>query len=359
MNGLVRILLIGPLPPPMGGDTRHFATLVSDLTAHRGFDVRVIDTSRGTEHSNWISNIFVSLRTMARIALQLPHVDVVSYHASDRGMFLFGPVVVALCKIARRPSILRVFGGSFGDAYRSQSAVRKAVTRRTLLSCDVMLLQTKRAVRDVESSARAKIIWFSTYIESSVRTLGPQPGAAPAGGKRCSRLVFLGHLWRTKGIETLLESAALLPGDCTIDIYGPTDEYSPEQINARGAGRVQYRGLLSHEQVDQKLWEYDCLVLPTFHPGEGYPGVIAEAFAHELPVVTTHWLAIPEIVDEECGVLIEPQNTKAFVAAVAALHDDPQRWCRMKAAAGVRARQFDHAIWAREFESICESLVRH
>ena len=358
MNGLVRILLIGPLPPPMGGDTRHFATLVSDLTAHRGFDLRLIDTSRGSEHSNWLSNIVVSLRTMARIALQLRYVDVVSYHASDRGMFLFGPVVVALCKIARRPSILRVFGGSFGDAYRSQSAMRKAVTRRTVLSCDVMLLQTKRAVRDMQFIARAKVIWFSTYIESSQRTRGPQPAASPAGGKRCSRLVFLGHLWRTKGIETLLESAARLPGDCTIDIYGPTDEYSPEQVNARGAGRVRYRGLLSHEQVDQKLWEYDCLVLPTFHHGEGYPGVIAEAFAHALPVITTNWLAIPEIVDEKCGILIEPQDTDAFVAAVAALHDEPQRWLRLKEGARRKSEQFDHAIWARKFESICESLVQ-
>ena len=37
----------------------------------------------------------------------------------------------------------------------------------------------------------------------------------------------------------------------------------------------------------ERLWEYDCLVLPTFHPGEGYPGVIAEAFVHEIPVITT------------------------------------------------------------------------
>ena len=47
---------------------------------------------------------------------QLREVDVVSYHASDRGMFLFGPVVVALSRFAGKPSILRLFGGSFGDA---------------------------------------------------------------------------------------------------------------------------------------------------------------------------------------------------------------------------------------------------
>jgi glycosyltransferase involved in cell wall biosynthesis len=355
---MLRILLIGPLPPPMGGDTRHFATLVADLNAHHEFQTRVIDTSRGSDHSNWLSNLLVSLRTISRIALQLKHVDVVSYHASDRGMFLFGPVVVALCKLAGKPSILRVFGGSFGDAYRNQSAIRKAVTRGTLFSCAAILLQTKRAVREIEGEAGAKVMWFSTYVETPNR---PPDANHPQSGspvKRCNRLVFLGHLWRTKGIETLLESAALLPDDCTIDIFGPTDEYSREEIDERGLGRVRYGGFLTHSQVGEKLWEYDCLVLPTFHCGEGYPGVIAEAFAHEIPVIATNWLAIPEIVDEECGILIEPRDAKAFVAAVASLHGDPQRWHRLKEGARRKSEQFNHAVWARRFETICESLVR-
>jgi glycosyltransferase involved in cell wall biosynthesis len=356
---MLKILLIGPLPPPMGGDTRHFATLVADLSARDAFSVRVIDTSRGLEHSNWLRNGLVSLRTVARIMSQLRRADVVSYQASDRGMLLFGPIVVALCKLARKPSILRVFGGSFGDTYRSQSAIRKAITRRTLLSCDALLLQTKRAVREIQACTRAKVSWFSTYVESPVNSPSSNRTASAAQGRRCDRFVFLGHLWRTKGIETLLDSAASLPEDCTIDIYGPLDEYSAEQINERGMGRVRYCGFLSHSQVDEKLWEYDCLALPTFHPGEGYPGVIAEAFAHGVPVITTNWLAIPEIVDEDCGILIEPQNTAALVAAIHALHADPQRWIRMKEGARLKARQFDHAVWARKFESICESLVQH
>jgi glycosyltransferase involved in cell wall biosynthesis len=353
---MVRILLVGPLPPPMGGDTRHFATLVADLTAHKAFEARVINTSRGSDHSNWIRNAVESLRAIAGIVLQLKDVDIVSYHASDRGMFLFGPFVLILCKIAGKPTIFRVFGGSFGDAYRSQGAFRKAVTRWTLFSCTVLLLQTKRAVREIQACARARVIWFSTYIVSPTRTLNLTP--LFEGEKRCERFVFLGHLWRTKGIETLLEAAASLPGNCTIDIYGPADEYSPEQINERGLGRVRYCGFLSHAQVGEKLWAYDCLVLPTFHPGEGYPGVIAEAFAHELPVITTNWLAIPEIVDEECGILIEPRDTGAFVAAVNLLYADPQYWGRLKEGARRKSQQFDHAVWSREFESISASLVQ-
>src|SRR6185369_923370 len=106
-------------------------------------------------------------------------------------------------------------------------------------------------------------------------------------------------------------------------------EYTGAAVDARGAGRVRYRGFLSHADVNRKLWEYDCLVLPTFHPGEGYPGVIAEAFAHGLPVIATRWLAIPEIVDERCGILIEPGNVRELLAAMKTLHRDSSLWRKL------------------------------
>jgi glycosyltransferase involved in cell wall biosynthesis len=352
----IRTLLIGPLPPPMGGDTRHFATLVEDLGAHERFAVTVVDTSRGERHSDPLRNLAAAMRTIFAVASRLGRVDVVSYHASDRGMVLLGPVIVGLCRLARTPVVLRIFGGSFDARYERSGTLSKWIIRRAILSADVILLQTQRLIRMLRERATGELVWFSTYIRSSARPESVASAAAP--GRACTRFVFLGHLWRTKGIETILDSAARLPGDCTIDLYGPLDEYTEEQIRSRGAGRVRYGGFLSHAQVDAKLWEYDCLVLPTFHPGEGYPGVIAEAFAHAIPVITTRWLAIPEIVSDECGVLIEPGDTDAFVRAVTELHRDPQRWRRMQQGATVQARQFDHLVWSRKFEQICEQLVQ-
>ena len=58
-------------------------------------------------------------------------------------------------------------------------------------------------------------------------------------------------------------------------------------------------------------------MLPTFYEGEGYPGAIIEAFSLGLPVISTHWKAIPEIVkDQQTGILIEPNTVEAFVKAI-------------------------------------------
>ncbi|HLA72646.1 MAG TPA: glycosyltransferase family 4 protein, partial [Steroidobacteraceae bacterium] len=299
---MIRVLLIGPLPPPMGGDTRHFAQLAADLAAHVGFAVRVVNTSRGAAHSDPWHNLVAGVRTIAALIRNLHRSDVVSFHASDRGMVLVGPWIVGLSKLVGRPVILRMFGGSFGDFWSARGAFVRAWLRRTVFAADVVLLQTRRMIGQLRGQGASELVWFSTYIRRI-----PPPADLPARkSPHCRRLVFLGHLWRTKGVETLLEAAPHLPDGVTVDLFGPLDEYTPEMLRERGAGRVTYRGFLSHDEVEKTLWNYDCLVLPTFHPGEGYPGVIAEAFAHGLPVISTRWLAIPEIVDESCGILIEP-----------------------------------------------------
>ncbi|MEO8019665.1 MAG: glycosyltransferase family 4 protein [Pseudomonadota bacterium] len=348
---MIRVLLIGPLPPPMGGDTRHFATLAADLARHPGFAVRLVNTSRGAAHSRPWHNAVMALKTIGVLVANIRRTDVVSFHASDRGMVMFAPWILAMCRLFRRPVILRLFGGSFGDYFASSGTLLRGLIRRFVLGADVVLLQTKRAMGQLQSHARGELVWFSTYIKSV------NPPAGLEIPTQCRRFVFLGHLWRTKGVEIILEAAASLPPDCTIDLFGPPDEYTREQIDARGAGRVRYRGYLRHEEVESVLWNYDCLVLPTFHPGEGYPGVIAEAFAHRLPVITTRWLAIPEIVDDSCGILVEAEDSAGFGAAVTAMHDDPRRWRAMKDAAGARAADFDHEVWARHFERLCARLV--
>jgi len=351
---LIRVLLIGPMPPPIGGDTRHFATLADDLRAHEHFSVILVNTSRGQEHSSLLRNLGTALWTLLAVARNWRRFDVVSFHASDRGMILFGPLIVTIGKLLRKPIVLRAFGGSFGDFYQASNALTKAITRIFVLSADVVLLQTQRAIRQLQPQSSGTLVWFSTYIK---RATPPTSGARSAPDN-CRHFVFLGHLWRTKGVEIILEAAPQLPPGCDIDIFGPLDDYTAETFEQRGHGRVHYRGCLTHDQVDAALWNYDCLVLPTHHPGEGYPGVIAEAFAHGLPVVTTKWLAIPEIVDDTCGILIEPRDTQAFVAALTALHRDNRLWHRLRQGARLRAEQFDHAVWSRKFEEICEALVR-
>jgi glycosyltransferase involved in cell wall biosynthesis len=65
------------------------------------------------------------------------------------------------------------------------------------------------------------------------------------------------------------------------------------------------------------LADYDVLVLPTFWKGEGYPGVIIEAFCAGVPVIATSLDGIKEIVSHgKNGLLVQPKNVAELAGAM-------------------------------------------
>jgi len=107
-------------------------------------------------------------------------------------------------------------------------------------------------------------------------------------------------------------------------------EYASVLFESLGDARLAYRGVLDNAEVGERLWEYDALVLPTRWPGEGYPAVILEAFAHGLPVITTRWQSIPDIVDDGCGILVEPEDASQFASMLNRLHRNPELYARLQ-----------------------------
>jgi glycosyltransferase involved in cell wall biosynthesis len=262
-------------------------------------------------------------------------------------MATVGPVLHVVARLLRRRFICRLFGGSFDTYYETRSRLVKRILERTVLASDVCLFQTRRLVDYFTPIASGRVEWFSNYTRLA------DAHTATWKHHRCERLVFVGHLWVTKGIDVLLESVPFLPDGVSIDLYGPLDDYSEAALTERGRGRLIYRGVLTNQQVLSALPDYQALVLPTFHKGEGYPGVIVEAFARGLPVIASRWLSIPEIVDDSCGILVEPKNVDSFVRAVRTLHEDDRLYRRLRQGALARSEQFGDVYWTNRFVGLC------
>ena len=135
------------------------------------------------------------------------------------------------------------------------------------------------------------------------------------------RFVFMGHVKATKGIDIVLEALQQLDDTYTVHFYGPIKDkkYQTTFNNTHS----NYQRLLQKEEVLPTLQEYDVLILPTYFSGEGYPGAIIEAYSLGLPVLTTHWKAIPEIVKHETtGYLIQPKSVEAFIEGIQFFNSD-------------------------------------
>jgi glycosyltransferase involved in cell wall biosynthesis len=59
---------------------------------------------------------------------------------------------------------------------------------------------------------------------------------------------------------------------------------------------IELVGFLDSEQKKSALEEADCLVFPTFYEGETQGLVLLEAMSSGLPVITTSWRGVPEVL---------------------------------------------------------------
>lgn len=133
-----------------------------------------------------------------------------------------------------------------------------------------------------------------------------------------NKIVFVGSLIETKGVKELidafLELSLNLP-DVSLNIIGegPLKPYLAEKISEKGLN-VNLLGSIPLIDVAKEVRTSGLLVLPSYR--EGVPNVVLEAFASGVPVVATNVGGIPEVVNENVGVLVNAQNTHELSKAI-------------------------------------------
>lgn len=232
----------------------------------------------------------------------------VSFHGTARAFTYFAPFVVFLSKLSKKQVTLRKFGGSFKTYYDNCSCIKRILIKYALKNADTIFFETKYLKEDFKDFGK-RVIWFPN-VRSRYGHIGPHQYYR-------QRFVFISTVNESKGVTVFLESIKKINDKgYTFDIYGPKIAYEPP-IQLKSVFDCSYKGILQPSEVYQTLCNYDILVLPTFHDGEGYPGIIIEAFSCGIPVISTYWSAIPEIVNNlENGVLCEPNSVEELVGAI-------------------------------------------
>jgi len=339
-----RILLAGPLPPPIGGTTLLFERLVAAMQTREDIRTNVVDTSGVRGRGAMAAAALAELRR--ELLESFSRCDVATLHVSTTGLHVMAPLMTSLARRHGVPLLVRKFGG--GD-FRGFGWLRRRVVVRALKEVDIYLAETRALVEAGRSAGIRRVEWFP-----NCRPMARLPDDADRGHESCRRFVFLGHLRRSKGVRELIAAGEELGERATVDIYGlPGYDIDPSEFTRLSF--VRYRGSVDPQDVNETLSQYDALVLPSYM--EGYPGVVIEAFAAGLPVIATLLPSLAEMVDDSCGVLVPPRDARALAQAMNEFVGDSERYMRLRR--GVRTRRvlFDESRWHARFVELVEELA--
>lgn len=156
------------------------------------------------------------------------------------------------------------------------------------------------------------------------------------------RALCTSRVVRRKGIETLVQAAALSPeveyrviGNLEID---PTYTRELQALCSElGVKNLEFLGKVSQNQLQREYHQANLFVLPTLH--EMFGIVFIEALAAGLPVVSTDVAAVPEVVTSDTGFLVQPGDPAALAERVLRFRN-PELHARLASGALVRASHF-------------------
>jgi len=169
--------------------------------------------------------------------------------------------------------------------------------------------------RRLESFARRKEIFAGEYSGPAVTI----------------KVLFLAHCTREKGIFAAAEAVLLanhelarrrLPLMLKLVTAGNfvTDsekaEFDRRLENPEFAAVVEHAGFVSGDQKTTLLRTADLFLFPTQYLGENQPVNLIEAMAFGLPIVTTRWRSLPEMLPPEYPGLVNGQNPTELATAM-------------------------------------------
>ncbi|MBM3604089.1 MAG: glycosyltransferase family 4 protein [Alphaproteobacteria bacterium] len=151
-------------------------------------------------------------------------------------------------------------------------------------------------------------------------------------------ILSVGILHPRKGHDVLIAALSDLADlDWQAVIVGnPWDRAHVAQLQAQvavaGLGpRLRLAGRLPHDDLQQLYRQASLFALATRY--EGYGIVFDEALSHGLPIVSTRTGAVPDTVPPEAGLLVAPDDSRVFAAALRRLLTDTAERAQRAAAA--------------------------
>jgi glycosyltransferase involved in cell wall biosynthesis len=177
------------------------------------------------------------------------------------------------------------------------------------------------------------------------------PDKRPHSSAEATRFVFLSRIIPEKGCNYIFDALDILNAQgmaerIAVHFYGTIDDGYRQEFTQKTAAvpNAEYKGFLDLRKTENYdiLADYDAMLFPTYWPGEGFPGIIVDAFIAGLPVIATDWAHNSEIIEhQQTGIIIPPHSPEALAQQMHHLANAPMEISRMSQNCRNKAKLYD------------------
>ncbi len=325
------IIFIGPAG---GGDVPHNGASAKNYHLMKYFKKKNINvTSIDTE--NWRRNPLVLIKLALTILLN----QKAKYIIATNNMSSYRVLQIMSLFPRKRSVIYWIIGGSIADWIKEGK-----VKAEPFKQVDYFLVEGKKMQKTF-----AEVGFNNTIYVPNFKCIDYLPEKR-GRDRNETRFVFLSRIIPEKGCNTIIEAVKRLNNRYSdrfiVDFYGPFEaEYESSFRKAISAvGNISYKGFLDlrNQKNYDKLAEYDVMLFPTYWHGEGFPGIIIDAFVSGLPVIATDWSLNADIIEDgRTGIILKENSVECLVQAMIDIIENPTMVESMSVACQNAAMNYD------------------
>ena len=349
----LKILIGAHIGLPVGGISKNYESLLASNLMSKA-DVYFVETSKGdlsfaARGGYKIINILNACKNITRYVKTLVEVkpDIVHLGTAS-GLSLLKHGAMAFIARLLRYKVIVQFHFSFSKLQSQNILSNLAVWMIGYCNGAIIISSEWLQLQKIFPKMRIKFIpnAIDTRIYSDIER--PRNTQIDSG----VQLLYLGHLGKDKGIYDLLQAIRVLKEKTLmkfmLDLYGESLEIGAFEnirtvIEKSGLSDVvRIHNPVYNEDKKKVLALSDIFILASHH--EGMPISIIEAMAAGLPVIASMVGGITDqIIDEETGYLVQPNNPNELCQALQKLIEDRKLRIRMGSAGRERAvNNFDN-----------------
>lgn len=308
---MMKILLLSPLPPPAGGIATWTEVYCRYLESS-GHSVRLINTAvvgkrvsrQGEKHMKdeivRAAHIFSGMRK----ALAEEEYDCVHINTSCSKLGLLRD---AVCMgMAKGQNVILHCHCNIEDQIGSNVLSKRLLFRVAKMANRVLVLN-KKSYEYLRALGCDNVRIVPNFIEADAIA------EEYTVRENIEKIIYVGHVRRTKGLFEILEAAGKLP-ETIFQIVGPVCE---DLTGVSVPANVHMLGTKPKDEVLKLLGDADVFLFPSYT--EGFSIALLEAMASGLPVIATDVGANRDMIDEYGGIMIAKADPEAVVQAVGQL----------------------------------------